>query len=136
MAKKKSKTKKVKFIIKYDKNHNIIHPTDAMGSISPKGDLVVNFITDIYGTPYFIKHEVDKQNKIKEKSQPENLFEDGKSDSNIVAHVDRIIHSTVILNPEDAINIACWMLKNLVESPLSDLDKDKLKKRIDFMLEE
>lgn len=127
--------KKINISYKYDKNYCITSPTDAYGVVNPKGQLVMSLFTDINKIPNLEVRNLDEKGKMKKGETPINFYEDEKEKAKPdVYYMDRIIHNTVILSPPSAIEIAFWMIDNVLKSPTIDIDKNQLKERFLNML--
>lgn len=130
------KVNKLKISYQYDTNYCVISPTDAYGGITPKGKLIVNFFTDIHKIPNSQIHDIDEKGIIK-KDVLQTFFDDSKEKAKSdMINVDRIIHNTAIFSPEHAIDIAFWMIDNIIKSPAIKIEKDKLKEQFLKMLGE
>ena len=129
-----AKQDKICFHYKYDKTYSIISPTDAYGGVTPKGKLVMNLFSEMHRIPKSQINILDKTHKI-DKSKPPILYdENGKEFDKDLMYVDRVIHNTVFLTPESAIEIAFWMIDNILKYPPIEIDKNQLKERFLKML--
>ena len=124
---------KVKFNYKYAKDYNTILPTDARGSINPRGRLVMDLFTDINASPEFMIAEIDSEGKA-QLSTNLDIYSDSKKNEKTLIRMDRIIFSKVILAPDDAISIGLWMLKTVINDKRINLDKNKLKLEFEKLL--
>ncbi len=96
---------KIKF--NYIKNE-LYAPTfanGALGGLTPKGELVINFYTEISSIPKSQTHEVEG-NTI----QPEIISErEPKEDATSLVNATRIISTGVILSATTATEIHAWL---------------------------
>lgn len=122
---------KIKVLCKYDSNYSITSPTDAYGGMNPKGKLIMNYFTDIHTPPISQTHELNEKRQINPDVPSVDIFEmEKEKPEKDMFYFDRILHNTVILSPDDAINIALWMIDTVCNEPSSQIDKEKLQKHL------
>jgi len=128
MANKSTKNQQVKLLFKYDPNYSMIYPSDAYGGMNPKGKLVMNLFTDMHTPPIAEKHKLNEDSRIDPSTPPTQVYLDPEiEEEKDSIYYDRIIHNTVVLAPDDAINIGLWMISTVINDPNFQYDKIKLK---------
>lgn len=139
MVKKNAEKKygKIQLIYKYDPAYRVIFPTDAYGGMNPKGKLVMNLFTDMFSIPIREEHKLDKNMQINRKIPAVQYFEEyGEESKNQSINYDRMLQETLIISPDDAINIGLFMIETIIKDPNSEYDLEKLEKHFARILGE
>ena len=119
---------KVKFNYKYGKNYFLSSSTDALGGINAKGNFVMNFYNEFPTIPKSVTQEMGEKGILKDeqKSSYEELGEDEESETLLI---DRVIDSTLIMQPGNALNLAFWIMDVVANNEDLKIDKEELNKR-------
>ena len=80
------------------------HANGALGGITSKGEIVINFFTEVPASPKSQTHEIDG-NTIK----PEILSEREPKEDSLSINVNRIISTGVILTAPVATELYIWL---------------------------
>lgn len=116
--------KYVKLNYTFDENHQIFSVSDAYGGINSKGKLVMHLFNETQTLPEYERHEIDEDGKIIPDGDHSTHYKDTKNED---LSVDRIIHSTIFLDPNNAIEIAFWMIDMILSNKSLEIDIEKLK---------
>jgi hypothetical protein len=128
--------KKLKVTHRFDKDYKLFSATDAILYINPRGYLVIHFFTDTHELPKTTIGDLREDGTLDEEKIIKNFGEGTEvKDIEKTVFLDRNIHDTVLLNPETAINVALIMLEKIAENPHVSFDKEKLKEKIDKIIE-
>jgi len=125
MENNEKKYKKIKLEYIYDKNYNIISASDVFGGMSPKGKLILHLTDDMHSVPSIEEFKLTDDFKIDLNEKPITIYTEKQKDDNIL-YYDRIVKNTLILSPDDAINIAIWILDTVVNNENLDFDREKI----------
>ena len=121
-----------KAIIRYekDKNYNLYHPTDAFGSVSPRGELIVNLSQDLYDIPDYEVFQVSPEGVLDDKSKIPTYInkkvaydKEGKPQQVLLK---RVMLCTLAIPMQSAIDLSIWILKKVIDSKRYPIDKEKL----------
>ncbi len=124
--------KKVIIKTKYDDNYSMISPTDASGGVNGRGELVINLTSDFNSIPESEEFLLDDQGQI-DLSKPSKMFFNEIEKNKNEIKIDRIIHKTIKLNPNSAIDIAVWMIETILNNN-KQLDRNNLKEKLDKII--
>lgn len=119
----------VKINYKFAPDYGIISPTDAYGGMNPKGKLIMHLFTDVHSLPESETRELDKDGNVLPNKVPKLIFAEEDAGEKDTIYVDRIIQNTVTLTPNNAIEIAFWMIDSIVSDPANLIEKEKLKEQ-------
>jgi hypothetical protein len=88
--------KKIRFKYVFDERYDPVYISGAMGGITPKQDIVVNFFFERHPVPYSETYTLDKKGMLAEKVSSEPLHDDE------TYQFIRTIKSGVVLNLQTA----------------------------------
>lgn len=110
------KAKKIKFIYNKPQDYRIYPVNGVWGGVSGRGDLICNFFVE--------HHEVPKEEvlALKEDGSLEPIKEKPKEQVNVI----RDLQVGILVNREQAISIANWILEKVKE--FEKVTKEELKK--------
>lgn len=119
---------KVQFNHIKSQNYSIFAATDAFGQINTRGNLIINFHSDIGTIPSNTLQKINEDSTINETDIKWNFQQDSNDDT---VYMDRIIHSTAIMSPDSSLTLSLWILEMIAGNPSVKFDREKIKQRID-----
>lgn len=106
--------KEVKFIHKKPDDYEIIPANGAWGGLTPRGDFICNFFTEYYEIPEELEHELEEDGSL-----GPIIRKEGE-----VRTVIREFQIGVLMNKEQAVNLANWILEKVAQIEKEGLKDD------------
>lgn len=128
----------VKIFYKHDPQYRMFHATNVWGTVNPKGNLIMNFFTDVHQMPVSETRKI-KNNQLDPDAEPDLIFQKDNANLEISDNqkvlFDRIIQNTAVLDVNDALEIAFWMVDTILADPSSRYNIEKIRKHFNNMLD-